>query len=89
MATKPETRAMLYEWADVIFPVVPEPIPEIIEGGHADKMRFHHIPGDPYFRGFAPELLAEYLDFLTKIGFTRESEARTFFELGDVETTVR
>lgn len=67
--TSPETRTMLYAWADAIFPVVPEPLTEILSQGHEAKTKFFHVPGDPYFRGYAPELLSMYLDFLTKIGF--------------------
>lgn len=66
-AAADDTKDMLYKWADKIILVAgafKDEIPEEYRG----KLKVWDVGEDRYFRGFEPDLLQQYTDFLSKEG---------------------
>lgn len=66
-AADEETKEMLYKWADKIILVAgdfKDEIPEEFRG----KLKVWDVGPDRFFRGFEPELLQTYADFINKDG---------------------
>lgn len=64
-ANSPETKDMLFKWADKIVLVDKSFEPQIPDE-FKPKLKIYDVGGDRFFRGFEPELLNMYSEYLQK-----------------------
>ncbi len=65
-AASEETKEMLYKWADKII-LVDKTLDKIPEK-YRSKLKIWDVGRDRFFRGFEPELLQIYTDYIKKEG---------------------
>lgn len=58
-----EVKYLLYKWAEKII-LVDEEFKDEIPEEFRDKLKIWHVGGDRFFRGFEPELLQMYIDYM-------------------------
>ena len=66
-ANSEETKEMLYKWADRII-LVDKNFLDFIPEQYRAKLKIFDVGGDRFFRGFEPELLQMYVDYINKEG---------------------
>ena len=62
-----ETKNVLYDWADRII-LVDKIFEERIPKEYKTKLKIFDVGGDRFFRGFEPELLQIYINYINKEG---------------------
>ena len=66
-AASKKTKEMLYKWAEKIILVDNQFLDQIPEE-YKEKTKVWHVGGDRFFRGFEPELLQMYVNFINTEG---------------------